>query len=239
MAMLLRPVLPVAGGTARIMTSRSVLLTGFERYAGRGRNPAHEVMRALDGKQISGALIVGRALPVSYASLHGRITSLLGEIDPILVLSLGLWPGEPAIRLERLATNIADFEIADNDGQIVTDEFLIPGGPISLPATLPLRQIEQALLAEGIPVRLSGTAGSFLCNACLYYFLQAAASRPRPPLSGFLHLPYLPSQVAELMAETRRERRLELHQRTDLASMDIGLAIRAVETTIAVSLATI
>jgi pyroglutamyl-peptidase len=216
-----------------------VLLTGFEPYAGRGRNPAHDAMRALDGKRISGSLIVGRALPVSHASLHGRITRLVDEIDPAIILSLGLWPGEPVIRLERFATNIADFEIADNDGLIVTDESLIRGGSISLAATLPLRQIEQALLAEGIPARLSGTAGSFLCNACLYYFLRAAASRPHPPLSGFLHLPYLPSQVAELMAEARRERRLELHQRMDLASMDIGLTIRAVETTIAVSLASI
>jgi pyroglutamyl-peptidase len=154
-----------------------------------------------------------------------------------VVLSLGLWPGEPVIRLERLATNVADFEIADNLGQIVTDQPLIPGGATLLPATLPLRQIEQALLAQGIPARLSGTAGSFLCNACVYHFLHAVRLRPMPPLVGFLHLPYLPSQVADLIAEVRRERRLELHQRADLASMDIALATRTVETTLIVSLA--
>jgi pyroglutamyl-peptidase len=195
------------------------------------------VMRALDGKELAGAAVVGRALPVSHASLHGKIASLLDEIDPIVVLSLGLWPGEPVIRLERLATNLADFEIADNIGQLVIEQPIIPGGAISLAATLPIRQIEQALLAQGIPARLSGTAGSFLCNACLYHFLHAAAFRPRPPLTGFLHLPHLPSQVADLIVETRRQGRLELHQRADLASMDIGLAIQAVETTVSISLA--
>ena len=214
-----------------------VLVTGFEPYGGRSSNPAYEVMRALDGKAIAEASIVGRALPVCFASLRCSITRLLDEIAPIVVLGLGLWPGEPIIRLERLAANIADFEIADNVGQIVTDEPVIPGGAVSLPTTLPLRQIEQALLAEGIPGRLSGTAGSFLCNACLYHFLHASALRPVPALSGFLHLPYLPAQVAEILAETRREGRFELHQRADLASMDIGLALRAVEITVAVSLA--
>ena len=99
------------------MASSYVLLTGFEPYGGRSSNPAYEVMRALDGKELAGASIVGRALPVSFASLPGRISNLLDDIDPIVVLSLGLWPGEPVIRLERLATNVADFEIADNLGQ--------------------------------------------------------------------------------------------------------------------------
>ncbi|MDA8051302.1 MAG: hypothetical protein M0002_15085 [Rhodospirillales bacterium] len=218
------------------MTSRCALLTGFQPYAGRGINPAYEVMRALDGKRIAGVSIVGRTLPVSYAALRERIAGLLDEWDPIVVLSLGLWPGEPAIRLERLAANLADFEIADNDGRILADELLTPDGAVSLAATLPLRKIEHAMLAEGIPARLSGTAGGFLCNACLYHFLHAAASRPVPPPSGFLHLPYLPAQVAELMAETRREGRLELHQRADLASMDLGLAVRAAEIALAISL---
>ena len=220
------------------MTSRPALLTGFEPYAGRGTNPASEVVRALDGKRIAGALVLARPLPVSYAALRDDVARLLNELEPAVVLSLGLWPGEPVIRLERMAANVADFEIADNDGRVVTDGPVVPDGAVSLAATLPLRWIERDLLAAGIPVRLSGTAGTFLCNACLYHFLHAAASRSVPPLCGFMHLPYLPGQVAELMAETRRERRLELHQRADLASMDLSLAIRAAEIALGASLAT-
>ncbi|MGH7072540.1 MAG: hypothetical protein ACREFO_21370 [Acetobacteraceae bacterium] len=212
------------------------LLTGFEPYAGRGANPAYEVMNALDGERIGGVPIVGRALPVSHGGLRDRIQDLLEDLSPIVALGLGLWPGEPVVRLERSAANLADFEIADNDGQVLADDPLVPDGALSLAATLPLREIERALLAEGIPVRLSGTAGSFLCNACLYHLLHAGASRPVAPLSGFLHLPYLPAQVAELMRETRREGRLELHQRADLASMDLSTATRAARVALAVSL---
>ncbi len=219
------------------MASRRALLTGFEPYGGRGSNPAYDVMRALDGKEIRGVTIVGRALPVSYAALRRRIDEVLDEVDPIAVLSLGLWPGEPVIRLERLAANVTDFEIADNDGLIMTDGEVVGGGVLALAATLPLREIEHALLAAGIPARISGTAGSFLCNACLYHFLSASASRAAGQLCGFMHVPYLPSQVAELLAGTRREGRYELHQRADLASMDLGTATRATEIALGVTLA--
>jgi pyroglutamyl-peptidase len=226
------------------MASRRALLTGFEPYGGRGTNPAYEVMRALDGREIAGVAVVGRALPVSYQALRERIVSLLDEVDPVAVLSLGLWPGEPMIRLERMAANVADFEIADNDGRMVTDGEVVAGGALGVAATLPLREIEKALLGGGIPVRISGTAGSFLCNACLYHFLDASASRvqgpavgPLRPACGFMHLPYLPSQVAELLAGTRREGRYELHQRADLASMELATATRAAEMALAVTLA--
>ena len=220
------------------MALRRALVTGFEPYGGRGSNPAYDVMRALDGKEIGGVTIVGRGLPVSYAALRQRIDELLGQVDPIAVLSLGLWPGEPVIRLERLAVNLTDFEIADNDGFIVTDGEVLGGGVLAMAATLPLREIERAMLAAGIPVRISGTAGSFLCNACLYHFLYASASRAVRRLCGFMHVPYLPSQVAEILAGTRREGLYEVHQRADLASMDVGTATRAAEIALGVTFAT-
>jgi pyrrolidone-carboxylate peptidase len=36
------------------MASSYVLLTGFEPYGGRSSNPAYEVMRVLDGKELAG-----------------------------------------------------------------------------------------------------------------------------------------------------------------------------------------
>ena len=219
------------------MPERAALLTGFEPYAGRGANPAQAIARALDGREIAGVPVKGRTLPVSHAELAKRVTGLLDEIEPIVVLSLGLWPGEPVVRIERGAANLADFEIPDNDGNRIRAAALIDGRAAARAATVPVREIEQALLAAGIPARLSASAGTFLCNACFYHFLEAGAARPNPPLTGFLHVPYLPGQVAELIAETGRSGRLELAQRADLASMELGLATRAVEIALAISIA--
>ncbi|HSU03968.1 MAG TPA: hypothetical protein VLI93_00185 [Acetobacteraceae bacterium] len=210
------------------MATGPVLITGFEPYGGRGHNPAAEIARALDGSRVAQIPMVGRTLPVSHAGLHARLSGLVAELTPRVVLSVGLWPGEPAIRIERFAVNLADFEIPDNDGHRPTDQALSPGGSVALAATVPVRQIEAAMLAAGIPARLSNTAGTFLCNACLFAALQAAAAASPPPLCGFIHVPYLPVQVAEMLDRNRQESRLELHQRADLASMDLDTMIRAV-----------
>lgn len=218
------------------MATRVVLVTGFEPYGGRDLNPAFEAMRRLDGQDIAGTPVVGRPLPVSYRALRGRIDGLLEDHDPAVVVALGLWPGTPMIRLERIAINVADFEIPDNEGAFVTDAAVEANGANALKATLPLRKIEAALLESGIPAHVSNTAGTFLCNATLFEFLHALEARARAVPCGFIHLPYLPQQVADLLARTRAERRLEREQRADLASMDLDVMVRAVRTALEVSL---
>jgi pyroglutamyl-peptidase len=218
---------------------RPVLVTGFEPYGGRGSNPAYDAMKALDGRNIGGVDVVGRALPVAIASIKTNIAMLLDEISPCAVISLGLWPGEPMIRLERIGINIADFEIPDNEGAICRDVEISGNGTPAHMASLPIRKIEQALLAAGIPVRLSSTAGTFLCNACLYGFLEAIDRRSRYIPCGFIHLPYTPEQVAQLVADIRDGQVLEQHQRADLVSMELSRTIHAVEIAIGTTFQTL
>jgi pyroglutamyl-peptidase len=208
---------------------RPILVTGFEPYGGRGSNPAYDAMRALDGRRIAGADIIGRGLPVSIASITSNIATILEETSPSAIISIGLWPGESMIRLERIGINIADFEIADNEGAIWRDAEISGNGATARLASLPLRKIEEDILAAGIPVRLSSTAGTYLCNACLYGFLEAVEQRARQIPCGFIHVPYTPEQVAMLVADIRESQKLEQHQRADLASMELSRTIRAVE----------
>jgi pyroglutamyl-peptidase len=206
-----------------------VLVTGFQPYDGRGLNPAHEAVRALDGRAIEGVPVVARGLPVSFAALKSSIGDLVDELHPCAVISLGLWPGEATIRLERIGINLADFEIADNEGLLVTDREVTGNGQAARLSTLPLRAIERVLLETGIPARLSSTAGTFLCNACLYSFLEAVEAQPRHALCGFIHVPYIPEQVADLLKSVREEKRLELHQRADIASMELSRIVAGIE----------
>jgi pyroglutamyl-peptidase len=217
------------------MTQHRTLVTGFAPYGGRGRNPSSEIARSLDGREIAGMAVVGRQLPVSLAEIGPTLSGLIEELDPRVVISLGLWPGAPLIRIERVALNLADFEIADNAGRLASDEPILGNGTTALYATLPIRRIERRLVEAGIPARISNTAGTFLCNACLYSLLSTAGARRA--ICGFMHVPYLPEQVALLLQETKSEARLELHQRGDLASMDLKVSTRAVELALEVSIA--
>src|SRR2546427_12129565 len=219
------------------MAGKFALVTGFEPYGGRGMNPSAEVVTRLDGLEIEGARVIGRVLPVSFGALRACVRELMQEIDPALVVSLGLCPGEPTIRLERVALNLADFEIPDNDGLLLRDDVVAAAAPTAIASTLPLRAIEGALLRAGIPARLSTTAGTFLCNTTMYTFLHTEPAGRGVPC-GFVHLPYLPEQVAALLQDLRKEQVLELHQRADLASMSLATMVEAVRIVLGVSLAT-
>lgn len=214
----------------------TALITGFEPYGGRGLNPSAKLALALDGERIGGFDIVGRSLPVAFAGLGEQIEGILDAVRPRLIVALGLWPGEPMIRLERVGLNLADFEIPDNAGNRPEDAVIAPAGATALAATLPLRAIEQALLAAGIPARLSSTAGTFLCNATLYTLLAALERRRWRIPCGFIHVPYLTEQVAEMLTEARAGQ-LEMHQRADLASMDYAVMERALRLVLAVTAA--
>lgn len=211
------------------MTARPTLITGFEPFAGLDRNPSAEVAGRLHGRSVDGIPVVARLLPVSLARYRAALGAALDEVNPGLVIALGLAQGEASVRIERVGINLADFEIADNDGAVARGRPLEEGGPQARFSTFPVAAIEAALLAAGIPAHSSTTAGAYLCNACLYSLLGLAEGADPGFRGGFIHLPYLPEQVAALMASDRRERR-------DAASMGLDTMVRAVEIAIRVSL---
>jgi pyroglutamyl-peptidase len=175
-------------------------------------------------------------LPVSFGAAEQPLMDAITEHRPILVVSMGLWPGEPVIRLERVAVNRASFEMPDNDGRRLLDDQVEPNGPVARAVTLPVGKIIALLRGKGIPARASDTAGTFLCNTTLYRALGSCERLQTDARCGFVHLPYLPQQVAELLDELSAEGRLELHQRADLASMSLDMMLEAVRTILAVSL---
>jgi len=213
-----------------------ILLTGFQPYGGRQLNPSAEIIRALDGTNISGCSVRGMLLPVSFNAARQPLEDAIAMHRPASVVSTGLWPGEPVIRLERVAVNRASFEMPDNDGHRLLDDPVEQGGPVARAVTLPVGAIITSLREKGIPARISDTAGTFLCNTTLYRALGACERLGNGARCGFVHLPYLPQQVAQLLDDLSNEGRLELHQRADLASMSFDMMLDAISTILALSL---
>ena len=216
-------------------TDKTVLITGFEPYGGRSINPSSEIVAQLAEQQLDQHTIIGHVLPVTFNTVQQHIDQLLSDYNPTLILSLGLYPGSPTLRLERIAINVADCELPDNDGALYRDQPLAAQGPAALLATLPLRAIEQQLLAAGIPAEITNSAGTYLCNAVLYRFLYALQSLGRADIPcGFIHLPYLPAQVAELLTAEQQGTPI-----TDaLASMALSLQVAAIKRAITACLST-
>ncbi|MBT6273451.1 MAG: peptidase [Chromatiales bacterium] len=174
----------------------TVLLTGFEPYGDWPSNPAGTVAEQLNESVIAGATVVGRTLPVTLDGLGPRVRGLLEEVDPVAVLSLGLYPGAATLRVERLGLNVADFSRPDNDGLLAANLTLIDNQPMARLATIPVHAVRDAQLAAGLPSIVSNSAGTYLCNAMLYQFLNQTAHRANQCPCGFMHLPFEPAQVA-------------------------------------------
>src|SRR6185312_696651 len=108
-----------------------------EPYGGHNFNPAASIIQQLDGSEINGVRVSGVIFPASIAPLKSCICRALAEINPLVVLGIGLWPGEPIIRLERIATNYIDFDFPDNEGRLLADQHLEVLGPAAVYSTLP------------------------------------------------------------------------------------------------------
>jgi pyroglutamyl-peptidase len=193
----------------------TVLVTGFEPFAGASVNPSAEVAKRLDGRRLGGAEIRAAVLPVNHLRAAAAVAALLDTHDPAAVVHLGLAGERAQVALERIAVNLMDFAIPDDAGWQARDEPCVAGGPAAYFSTLPLRAMLEAVHASGVLAYLSETAGTYLCNFTMYTTLHALARRPAPPPAGFIHLPQLPSMVAP--------------GDPGAPSMDLGLMLRGVE----------
>ena len=190
--------------------AKHVLITGFEPFSGDKVNPSELVVRSLEGRLISGRLLVTRVLPVETRSLRERLEQAIAEDQPDLVICTGLAAGRSAIALERVAVNVLDFPGPDNVGVMRKNDTVVRGGPDARISNLPFERILEAWTENGIPAYLSNSAGTFLCNQALYEVLGLTELAVPPVLAGFVHLPYLPAQAIEAGAERSPSMSFEL-----------------------------
>lgn len=177
------------------------LVTGSQPFAGLPDNPAALLLPEVEGAVVHGVTIRTMATPVSVAAVPDLIAGLIAEHRPAFYLALGLALGAPVLRLETTAINRLDFGVADNLGERPADGRPIdPDGPPARMASWDARALVAVLRAEGLPATVSHHAGTHLCNATLYAGLGAMATAGLPGPCGFLHLPYLPEQVARLQS---------------------------------------
>ena len=113
---------------------KTVLMTAFEPFGGERINPSWEAVRSFDGREFGGARIVVRQLPVVFARCGQVLTAALEELQPHRVLCVGQAGGRSDISVERVAINVNDARIPDNDQQQPVDQPIVAGNrrPISL-----------------------------------------------------------------------------------------------------------
>ena len=198
------------------------LVTGFDAFGGDKVNPSALAVRQLKRK-LGGVAIHTAVLPTSYARSAIALRGAIHEVRPDVVLCVGQAGGRSELCLERVAINVQDARIKDNDGKQPIDRPVVRDGPLAHLATLPIKACVAEMRKTGLPAAVSNTAGTFVCNNVFYALMDMAARHPIPMPAGFLHIPYVPEQVARLAAAA--------------PSMALDDIVRGIEIVVAVSAA--
>jgi pyroglutamyl-peptidase len=173
-----------------------ILVTAFEPFGGETINPSYEVLKRLDDR-IKGAEIEKLLVPTAFNVSIDKVIEKINEINPDVVLSIGQAGGRADISIERVAINIDDARIPDNLGYQPEDKIIDLEGETAYFSTIPIKRIAQAIKKENIPVSISNSAGTYVCNHLLYGVLNYLSKNRLNIKAGFIHIPYLPQQVLD------------------------------------------
>jgi pyroglutamyl-peptidase len=129
-----------------------------------------------------------------------KLEQAIKKHQPDIVICIGQAGGRLQITPERIAINIDDARIPDNEGHQPIDEPIVDGGTPAYWTTLPIKRVVARLRENGIPAAVSNTAGTFVCNH-IFYGLMDYIHRAAPDIrGGFIHIPYLPEQTIDKQA---------------------------------------
>lgn len=171
-----------------------VLITGFDPFGGEKINPSYEAVKLLDNK-INGAIVIKRELPTVFNKSIEKLNKIIEEESPDIVICVGQAGGRFNISIERVAINIDDARIPDNEGNEPIDSKIFGNGDNAYFSNLPIKAMVQKINENNIPAEISNTAGTYVCNHIMYGLLYLINTKHRNIKGGFIHVPYIPEQV--------------------------------------------
>ncbi len=137
------------------------LVTGFDAFGGDTVNPSALAIGRLKSK--GGRLAIHTAiLPTSYARSAISLRGAILEVQPDIVLCVGKAGGRSELSLERIAINVQDARIRDNDGKQPVDHPVVRDGPAAHFTTLPIKACVTEMRRAGLPAGVSNSAGNFV-----------------------------------------------------------------------------
>ena len=171
-----------------------ILITGFDPFGGEPVNPALEAVKLMKD-EIAGAKIIKLEIPTVFRKSVEKIHEMMKAEQPDVVLSIGQAGGRFGVTPERVAINVDDARIKDNEGNQPVDTPIFTDGEAAYFSNLPVKAMVEAIKNKGLPSTLSNSAGTFVCNHVMYgvlYYIHKEFPNVR---GGFIHVPFITDQV--------------------------------------------
>lgn len=173
-----------------------ILLTAFEPFGGEEINPALEALKLVKD-EICGAQIIKCRVPVVRCQSVETVRAAMEAVRPDAVLCIGQAGGRSGLTPERVAINMDDYRIPDNEGNQPIDELVFPDGENAYFSGLPIKAMVKKIQEAGVPACVSNTAGTYVCNHLMYGVLYHIAKSFPEMRGGFVHVPFIREQVTE------------------------------------------
>lgn len=174
-----------------------ILLTAFDPFGGDRVNPAQEAVKKVKDT-VAGAEIIKLEVPTVFEKSIEKAAAAMEKVKPDAVLCIGQAGGRFALCPERVAINVDDARIPDNEGKQPIDVPIFEDGMPAYFSNLPIKAMVQAIKEAGLPASVSNTAGTFVCNHLMYGVLYHIHHKYPNMRGGFMHVPYIPEQVVNL-----------------------------------------
>lgn len=173
---------------------KKLLISGFDPFGGERINPSFEAVKLLPDV-IGEYELTKIELPTVFGRAAEIMIEKIAEIRPDAVICVGQAGGRRGITPEVIGINLREASIADNAGNMPRNEKIRKVAPDGIFSTLPVREMVEAIKAEGLPAYLSYSAGAFVCNDLLFSLLYEF--KDTEIKIGFIHVPFLPEQARE------------------------------------------
>jgi pyroglutamyl-peptidase len=171
-----------------------VLITGFNPFGGEKINPSFEAVRKLEAV-IAGAEIVRIEIPTVFNKSIMELEKAIVKENPDIVICVGQAGGRFDLTIERVAINVDDARIPDNEGNQPIDKAIFETGENAYFSSLPIKAMVEEIREAGIPASLSNSAGTFVCNHLMYGLLHLINTKYPSVRGTFIHVPFIPAQV--------------------------------------------
>lgn len=172
-----------------------ILLTAFDPFDGAAINPAQEAVKRVRDT-IAGAEIVKLdAVPTVFGKSIDTVYEAMKREKPDVTLCIGQAGGRFDITPERVAINLNDARIPDNEGKQPIDTPIFEDGAPAYFTTLPVKAMMTKIREAGLPASVSNTAGTFVCNHLMYGVLYHIDREFPGMRGGFMHIPFIHEQI--------------------------------------------
>lgn len=173
-----------------------VLVTAFDPFGGEAINPAFEAVKILED-QIAGAEIIKKEIPTVFEKSIKTLEKYIEAEKPDITICVGQAGGRYKLSVERVAINVDDARIEDNEGNQPIDTKIFAEGANAYFAELPIKAMVKEITDHKLPAEVSNTAGTFVCNHLMYGLLYLIDKKYPEMKGGFIHVPFIPEQVID------------------------------------------